>query len=104
LISVCSPLEAKLPTALALGSFDGLHAGHRSVIEAITNKELGIPTVVSFWPHPREVLYGESRLRLYLPSEKALLLEPLGIEQLVLVPFDLALASLSAKEFFNETN
>ena len=102
MISLCKPLEASLPTALALGSFDGLHAGHRSVISKITNNKDAVPTVVSFWPHPREILYGESRLRLYLPSEKALLLEPLGIEQLVLVPFDLALASLSAKEFFHQ--
>ncbi len=102
MISVCSPLQAHLPTALALGSFDGLHAGHIKVIEAITSKKLGIPTVVSFWPHPREVLYGESKLRLYLPEEKASLLDPLGIEQLVQVPFDLSLASLSAKDFFNK--
>ncbi len=102
MISVCSPLQARLPTALALGSFDGLHAGHRSVISKIINKKVGVPTVVSFWPHPREILYGESRLRLDLPSEKSLLLEPLGIEQLVLVPFNIALASLSAEEFFNQ--
>jgi len=102
LISVCSPLQAHLPTALALGSFDGLHAGHRSVIKTITSSNLGIPTVVSFWPHPREVLFGETRLRLDLPSEKAVLLEPLGVKQLVLVPFDLSLASLSAKEFFDQ--
>ena len=102
MISVCSPLQAHLPTALALGSFDGLHAGHRSVIETITSSNLGTPTVVSFWPHPREVLFGETRLRLDLPSEKAVLLEPLGVKQLVLVPFDLSLASLSAEEFFNQ--
>ncbi len=102
MIPVCSPLKARLPTALALGSFDGLHAGHKTVIKTITTNGIGVPTVVSFWPHPREVLYGESRLRLYLPSEKALLLEPLGIEQLVLVPFDRSLASLSAQEFFHQ--
>ncbi len=102
MISLCSPLQANLPTALALGSFDGLHAGHRSVITTITSSSIGIPTVVSFWPHPREVLFGETRLRLDLPSEKAILLEPLGVKQLVLVPFNLSLASLSAQEFFHQ--
>ncbi len=102
MISLCTPLEASLPTAVALGSFDGLHAGHRSVISKISRNKEAVPTVVSFWPHPREILYGESRLRLYLPSEKSLLLEALGIEQLVLVPFDLALASLSAEAFFKK--
>ena len=61
--------------------------------------ELAVPTVVSFWPHPREVLFGEPRLRLDLPEEKLSLLEPLGIEQLVLVPFTTELARLSAEAF-----
>tara|TARA_B100000029_G_scaffold163214_1_gene159333 strand:- start:911 stop:1828 length:918 start_codon:yes stop_codon:yes gene_type:complete len=102
LIPLCSPKEALLPTALALGSFDGLHAGHRRVIEQITNNPPGIPTVVSFWPHPREVLYGETRLRLDLPSEKTSLLGPIGVKQLVLIPFDKLLAALSPEEFINQ--
>ena len=61
-----------------------------------------IPTVVSFWPHPREVLHGEPRLRLDLPEEKLELLEPLGIQQLVLVPFNRQLAQLSAAEFVEQ--
>ena len=61
-----------------------------------------IPTVVSFWPHPREVLHGEPRLRLDLPEEKLELLEPLGIQQLVLVPFNRQLAQLSAADFVEQ--
>ena len=102
LIPLCSPKEATLPTAIALGSFDGLHAGHRLVIKAITKDGPGIPTVATFWPHPREILYGETRLRLDLPSEKTSLLEPLGIKQLVLVPFDKSLASLSPENFVHK--
>jgi len=102
LIPLCAPENAKLPTALALGSFDGLHLGHKKVIKAILKEPIGVPTVVSFWPHPREVLFGESRLRLDLPNEKTFLLEPLGIEQLVLVPFNKTLASKSAETFVDE--
>ena len=102
MIPLCAPENAKLPTALALGSFDGLHLGHQKVIKAILKEPIGIPTVVSFWPHPREVLFGESRLRLDLPNEKTSLLEPLGIEQLVLVPFNKTLASKSAEAFVDE--
>jgi len=102
LIPLCAPENAKLPTALALGSFDGLHLGHKKVIKAILKEPIGIPTVVSFWPHPREVLFGESRLRLDLPNEKTFLLKPLGIEQLVLVPFNKTLASKSAETFVDE--
>ena len=101
LIPLRSPQDARRPTALALGSFDGLHAGHRHVIGQTTDVEAAVPTVVSFWPHPREVLFGEARLRLDLPSEKLELLQPLGIEQLVLVPFTRELAQLSAEAFVN---
>jgi riboflavin kinase/FMN adenylyltransferase len=89
---------------VALGSFDGVHGGHRRVIAAAvaaSGKSL-VPTVLSFWPHPREVLAGEPRLRLDLPEEKLELLEPLGIQQLVLVPFDQALAALSPEQFVTQ--
>ena len=102
LIPLCAPENAKLPTALALGSFDGLHLGHKKVIKAILKDPIGVPTVVSFWPHPREVLFGESKLRLDLPNEKTFLLKPLGIAQLVLVPFNKTLASQSAETFVEE--
>ncbi len=100
LIPLCSPKQARTPTALALGSFDGLHRGHQLVIDEIVKNANGdIPTVVSFWPHPREVLYSESRLRLDLPEEKTSLLAPLGVQQLVLIPFTRSLAALSAEAF-----
>ena len=105
MIPLRSPDEAQRPTAIALGSFDGLHQGHRRVIAAITGPAatLGlVPSVVSFWPHPREVLFGETRLRLDLPGEKLHLLEPLGIQQLVLVPFTPQLATLSPEAFVEQ--
>lgn len=61
-----------------------------------------VPTVVSFWPHPRELLHGEARLRLDLPEEKLQLLEPLGIRQLVLVPFTHELAALTPQAFVEQ--
>jgi riboflavin kinase/FMN adenylyltransferase len=74
------------------------------VIASVTETDHleAIPTVVSFWPHPREVLHGEPRLRLDLPEEKLELLEPLGIQQLVLVPFNRQLAQLSAADFVEQ--
>lgn len=104
------PAPIRRPTAVALGTFDGLHAGHRRVIqEALALAANGLagespptPTVVSFWPHPREVLYGETRLRLDLPEEKLPLLAPLGIQQLVMLPFTTALASLTPERFVEE--
>jgi len=101
-ISLISPSEVKNPTSIAIGSFDGLHAGHRKLIESIVNEGEYTPTIASFWPHPREVLYNESRLRLDLPEEKLPILEELGIEQLVLIPFDKKLSRLSAESFIHE--
>jgi riboflavin kinase/FMN adenylyltransferase len=106
LIPFHGPRDALRPTAIALGSFDGLHRGHRRLITAVTGEALEaeglVPTVVSFWPHPREVLRGEVRLRLDLPEEQLDLLAPLGIHQLVLVPFDTALAALTPEAFVRQ--
>lgn len=106
-IPLRSPDQALRPTAIALGSFDGLHRGHRRVIAAVAAAAAGdgagaVPSVVSFWPHPREVLRGETRLRLDLPEEKLDLLAPLGIRQLVMIPFSAELAALSPEAFVED--
>ncbi len=100
-IPLHTPEQALRPTAIALGSFDGLHRGHRRVIAAVKGAA-AVASVVSFCPHPREVLHGETRLRLDLPEEKLELLESFGIRQLVLVPFNLALAALSPEAFVRQ--
>ena len=102
MISLISPSEVKNPTSIAIGSFDGLHAGHRKLIESVIKENKYTPTIASFWPHPREVLYNETRLRLDLPEEKLPILEELGIEQLVLIPFDKKLSKLSAESFIKD--
>ena len=102
MISLISPSEVNNPTSIAIGSFDGLHAGHRKLIESVVQENQYTPTIASFWPHPREVLYKETRLRLDLPEEKLPILQDLGIEQLVLIPFDKKLSNLSAERFVRD--
>ncbi len=171
---------ALTPTAVALGNFDGLHLGHRQVVQPILNRsirdnsgqisatvsapqqDLGQPgpnnnenlvfepettrefdpadslvlahwgknsdvglsqtrtedkeiqgwdsdggvrfygTVVTFDPHPQEFFTGQAKKLLTPLAEKIELLEAMGVEQLVLLPFDRELAALTAQEFVEE--
>jgi riboflavin kinase/FMN adenylyltransferase len=89
-------LEPK-PRAVALGTFDGLHLGHRRVLDA-TIAAGPTPTVVTFDPHPREALgYG---VELLVTLERRLeLLAEAGIEETLVVDFDLELAQLPPEAF-----
>jgi riboflavin kinase/FMN adenylyltransferase len=89
-------LEPK-PRAVALGTFDGVHLGHRRVLDAALAAGR-TPTVVTFDPHPREALgYG---VELLVPLERRLeLLAEAGIEETLVVDFDLELAQLSPEAF-----
>ena len=105
---ISSLTTAKTPTLVALGNFDGIHRGHRKVIQPILpDSEFSLssclekvfPTVVTFSPHPQEFFTGQCRTLLTPLAEKVQHLESLGVEQLVLLPFDEALASLTPQEF-----
>ncbi len=99
--------NALTPTAIALGNFDGIHCGHRQVIEPVlAAREQAVlrlyATVVSFSPHPRE-FFSQQTLSLLSPFEERIaLLEQTGIDQLMVLPFDQELASLSPEEFIRK--
>jgi riboflavin kinase / FMN adenylyltransferase len=83
--------------AVALGTFDGVHLGHRRVIEAARAAHLR-STVVTFDPHPR-AFFG-NRVELLTTIERRLeLLEEAGVDDVLLLSFDDALATLDAEEF-----
>ncbi|HEY2778551.1 MAG TPA: riboflavin biosynthesis protein RibF [Gaiellaceae bacterium] len=89
-------LEAR-PRAVAIGTFDGVHLGHRAVIRAVVDSGLR-PTVVTFDPHPRAAL-GESVELLCTLGRRLELLESCGIEDVLVVEFTSETAELSAAEF-----
>jgi riboflavin kinase/FMN adenylyltransferase len=92
--------KALKPTAVALGNFDGVHRGHQQVIQPAKQKQgETVSTVVTFNPHPQEFFTGKRRSLLTPQSEKVEQLQRLGVEQLVLLPFDRELACLSPQEF-----
>lgn len=90
-------------TILTLGTFDGVHIGHRKILERVTqNTENGEyeSLVLTFFPHPRMVLQGQSEVKLLNTiSEKINLLEKIGIQNLVIHPFDETFSKLTAEEF-----
>jgi riboflavin kinase / FMN adenylyltransferase len=81
---------------VAVGTFDGVHVGHREVIA-------GSDTVVTFDPHPVAILHPASTPRLLTTLErKARLAGDLGVEEMVVVPFDRERAAEPAAEFVDE--
>ncbi|MFW9260283.1 bifunctional riboflavin kinase/FAD synthetase [Nostoc sp. CALU 546] len=117
---VASSSEGLLtPTAVALGKFDGVHLGHQRVIQPVLhagshlsvasspqskenqlpNQEYIYSTVVTFDPHPQEFFTGQPRTLLTPLDEKVQQLRSLGVEQLVLLPFDKELSALTPEDF-----
>jgi len=83
------------PRHVAIGTFDGVHRGHQAVIE-------GADTVLTFDPHPLEVLHPAALPKLIMPfGVKRDVIEGLGVRELVVIPFDREFAQRSAEEFID---
>jgi riboflavin kinase / FMN adenylyltransferase len=91
---------AVCPRAVAIGTFDGVHLGHRSVVRAAVDAGGGAlrPTVVTFHPHPRTVL--GKRVELLATLERRLeLLEAAGVRDVLVVEFRPEIAALEPQDF-----
>ena len=90
------------PRAVALGTFDGVHLGHRRVLEAALSTGPALaPTVMTFWPHPRTVLGNEVRLLTTL-ERRLELLEEAGVGEALVVEFTAELAQMEPELFVDE--
>ena len=91
------------PTVLTIGTFDGVHLGHQKIVERVvtTARQEGLlATVFTFFPHPRMVVQHDKGLKLiHTLEEKKQLLQQLGVDLLVVQPFNEAFAQLTAEEF-----
>lgn len=91
------------PSAIAIGNFDGVHAGHRQIMRRAV--ELGKargykPAVLTFDPHPARVLAPDRAPKLLMTIDQRLRnMEAEGIEEVLLLPFSLEFAKLTAEEF-----
>jgi riboflavin kinase/FMN adenylyltransferase len=84
------------PRHVAIGTFDGVHLGHQAVID-------GADTVLTFDPHPLSILHPERAPKLITPFEvRRDLIAGLGVEELVVVPFDDDFAHITAEQFIEE--
>jgi riboflavin kinase/FMN adenylyltransferase len=85
------------PRSVAIGTFDGVHRGHRQVLEAARDAG-GVLTVITFHPHPRAVLRAPVELLTTL-ERRLELLEAAGVEEALVVEFTRDLAQLEPEEF-----
>lgn len=95
--------QAQGKTILTIGTFDGVHLGHRKILEKVVAraKEENLESVVlTFFPHPRMVLQEKSEIKLLNTiDEKIKLFEKIGIDYLIIHPFDYKFSRLTAEEF-----
>jgi riboflavin kinase/FMN adenylyltransferase len=83
------------PRHVAIGTFDGVHRGHQAVID-------DADTVLTFDPHPLEILHPPALPKLIMPfSIKRDVIEGLGVQELVVIPFDEKFAHLPAEGFID---
>jgi riboflavin kinase / FMN adenylyltransferase len=81
------------PRHVAIGTFDGVHRGHQAVVDSAD-------TVLTFDPHPLEILHPAALPKLIMPFEvKRDVIDGLGVDELVVIPFDAEFAKRSAEEF-----
>lgn len=88
------------------GTFDGVHFGHKKILqrlEEITKKNGGESVLLTYWPHPRLLLYPEQELYLLTSiQEKAELLSQKHVDHLVIIPFTKKFSNLSSEEFIKD--
>lgn len=93
-------------SCVTIGNFDGVHMGHRALIRRTCQKAVhhNLPCVVlTFWPHPLRVLAGQHAPPLLTTRlQRARLVEKLGVQVCLELPFDRALAALNPEEFVQQ--
>ncbi|WEJ57799.1 bifunctional riboflavin kinase/FAD synthetase [Devosia sp. FJ2-5-3] len=106
-LSNLSDLPASMRGAyVAIGNFDGMHRGHQTVIETLRQRAqaAGVPAILlTFEPHPRDVFAPAPHLfRLTVGDAKARLAEALGLDGIIILPFDRPFSQIEAEDFVGD--
>ncbi len=103
IFSSISEFNSNKKTIVTIGTFDGVHIGHQKIIEKLIQESKSSDSeslILTFFPHPRMVLHETSSIKLLNTiNEKSSLLEKMGLDNLVIHPFDKEFSNLSAEEF-----
>lgn len=86
-------------TAVTLGKFDGVHLGHRKLIETVQKKEGLVPTLITFKPHPSFLFAKNDFSFITAPDEKTALISMLGIEFMLEYPFTYEFSQQAPENF-----
>ena len=92
-------------SVLTVGTFDGVHLGHQAILRYLLERAGalgGISTVLSFHPHPREIVEGTPLPLLTTIEERADIMEEIGLDRLVILPFTKEFSRLSAEAFVED--
>ncbi len=90
------------------GTYDGVHKGHRKILQTLTDtakKINGESVVITFWPHPRKIVGGTNAPDIKALStleEKIEILSSLGIDHLLIIPFNREFSELSSEDFIKK--
>ncbi len=90
---------------ITMGSYDGVHAGHKEIIRQINTiaKNIdGESVIITFSPHPREVLFGTQQKLINTLDEKITLLDQQGVDVLIVIPFTLEFGDIEPNDFVKD--
>ena len=100
------PFKAPIPCVTTIGMFDGVHLGHRFVIDCLRQEaaRYGLPSsVITFDRHPRQVMHPDWQPQLLCTlDEKLMLLSQTGVDMCIVLPFTKSIGALSAHDFMHQ--